>query len=58
MICNYCTEDFEGYVKGLDKNAHVFLYITKREQSLHIDWYNHKMNIPINYCPICGRKLN
>ena len=56
-MCQYCNEDFDGYYKPLDKNAHVCVFDTPHEKILDINWYGHKMKININYCPMCGRKL-
>lgn len=56
-ICRYCHEDFDGYYKPLDKNAHVTVFDITHEKILDINWYGHKMKIPINYCPMCGRRL-
>ena len=56
-MCEYCNEDFEGYYRPLDKNAHVCVFDTPHEKILDINWYGHKMKININYCPMCGIKL-
>ena len=56
-MCEYCKEDFDGYVRALDKNGHVCIFDKVYEKILDIDWYGHNMKIPINYCPKCGRKL-
>lgn len=56
-MCKYCEEDFEGYVKPLDKNAHVAIFDRVYEKNLDIDWYGHSMKISINYCPMCRKKV-
>lgn len=56
-ICRYCTEDFDGYYKPLDKNAHLCVFDTPHEKYIRVDWYGHSMKVKINYCPMCGRKL-
>lgn len=56
-MCEYCNEDFDGYVRPLDRNAHVVIWDKPHYQVLEIDWYGHKMQLPISYCPKCGRKL-
>lgn len=57
-MCKYCKTDCEGYIQPLDKNAHVFLReTTQYRANLIIEWYGHYMDIPIKYCPICGRDL-
>lgn len=57
QMCDYCQEDFDGWYKPLDKNAHVCIFDTPHEKILDISWYGHKMKIDINYCPMCGRDL-
>ena len=56
-MCEYCNEDFDGYYRALDKNAHVCIFDKPHEQILDINWYGHSMKINISYCPMCGRKL-
>jgi hypothetical protein len=56
-MCKYCEEDFDGFVKPLDKNAHVCVFDKPNKKIFDIDWYGYKMKIPIAYCPMCGRKL-
>lgn len=55
--CEYCTEDFDGYYKPLDKNAHICIFDTPHKKYIDINWYGHKMQIDINFCPMCGRRL-
>lgn len=55
--CEYCHEDYDGYCRPLDKNAHVCVFDNIANHYMRVDWYGHSMNIPINYCPMCGRKL-
>ena len=56
--CEYCHTDIDDYVKPLDKNAHVYINLSGiHSNNLHINWYGKQMNLPINYCPICGRNL-
>lgn len=56
-MCEYCNEDFDGYVKPLDKNGHVAVFDKPHEKILDIDWYGHKMRLPISYCPMCWQKV-
>ena len=56
-MCRYCEENFDGYYRTLDKNGHVCIFDEPSKKILNIDWYGHNMNININYCPKCGRKL-
>jgi len=56
--CEYCHTDRDGYIKPLDKNAHVYLWLSGvYSNNLHIKLYGREMHLPINYCPICGRDL-
>lgn len=60
MMCDYCTEDADGYVKGLDKNCHVTIhknYPVSSDKVLVVRWYGKEMRVPINYCPMCGKEL-
>lgn len=56
--CEYCIENSEGYYKPLDKNAHICIFDTPHKKYMHINWHGHKMDLDINFCPICGRRLN
>lgn len=56
-MCKYCEEDYDGYYMPLDKNAHVCIFDKPHEKILDIDWYGHKMKIPINFCPKCRKKV-
>lgn len=56
-MCEYCKEDFDGYVRALDKNGHVCIFDKPHEKILYINWYGHRMQLLINYCPMCGRKI-
>lgn len=52
-MCKYCQEDKDGYVTTLDKNGHFCIH----ESSIYVNWYGHKTEIPINFCPRCGAKM-
>lgn len=52
-MCEYCNEDYDGWYKPLDKNGHLCIFDTPHEKILEIDWYGHRMKVPINYCPMC-----
>lgn len=56
-LCEYCEEDYDGWYKPLDKNGHVCIFDKPHEKILEIDWYGHRMKLPIRYCPMCGRCL-
>lgn len=56
--CEYCHTDSNDYIKPLDKNCHVFINLLGiHPNKLTINWYGKQMDLPINYCPICGRDL-
>lgn len=55
--CRYCTMDYDDYVLPLEKNGHVFLYPSIGAWSLQVNVHKWSKQIPINYCPICGRDL-
>ena len=52
-MCEYCQEDKEGYVTTLDKNGHFYIH----KSSIYANWYGHKIEISINFCPRCGKKM-
>ena len=57
--CDYCSTDADGYVKPIEKNGHAFIYpgMFGRWQ-LHIRLKGDHRWCDINYCPMCGRRLN
>ena len=57
--CEYCTEDFDGYKAVLDKNGHAMISksFPNKEPVLWIRAFGKQWEIPIKYCPICGRSL-
>ena len=52
--CEYCNEDFDGYVKPIEKNCHAFI---TDENKLYIKLGGLRRECRINYCPMCGRRL-
>lgn len=58
--CEHCKADQEGYAtcfKGANGRS-VRMYIPEGEAAIVIPGkYNHKLCIPIRYCPHCGRPL-
>ena len=50
--CEYCNEDFDGYVKPIEKNCHAFI---TDENKLYIKLGGLRRECRINYCPMCGR---
>lgn len=54
IMCKYCTEDRDGYVDGLDKHGHYYIH----NDEMILKRYGQRDIVKINYCPMCGRKLN
>ena len=58
--CEYCQPDADGYVKPIEKNGHALIYsglfgrwrLYIRFKGVILAWCD------INYCPMCGRRLN
>lgn len=53
MSCEYCQEDRYGYVKGLDRQGHYYIY----NDELRLKRYGQSDTVKIKFCPMCGRKL-
>lgn len=53
MNCDYCMEDRDGYVRGLDKRGHYYI----NGSELRLKRYGQEDNVKIKFCPMCGRKL-
>ena len=56
--CIYCQEDLDGYVSPLEKNNHVCITRRFGIQELTVEFDRKVYHCAINYCPVCGRKLN
>lgn len=57
--CDYCQTDADGYVKPIEKNGHAFIYPGMFGcWQLHIRLKGDHLWCDINYCPMCGRRLN
>jgi len=52
-MCEYCKEDRDGYVRGIDKRGHYFIH----NDELILKRYGQRDSVKIKYCPMCGRKL-
>ena len=59
-VCEYCHEDSDGYIRALDRNGHAYVDydIHSHKLQLRIRLNGAARHIPINYCPMCGRRLN
>ena len=56
--CEYCHKNFDGFVRPIEKNSHAYVWFSGFE-GWHISlqakgWDG---SAPINYCPMCGRRL-
>lgn len=56
--CEYCQPDADGYVKPIEKNGHAFIYPVFGRWQLCIKLKGDRRECDINYCPMCGRRLN
>ena len=58
--CEYCHEDSDGGVLTIEKNGHAFVGydVIGGKYKLFVDLGGYKRSAEINYCPMCGRKLN
>lgn len=55
--CEYCHEDADGYVKPIEKNNHAFVRFGMNGWELDLKANGWHGSAKINYCPVCGRKL-
>ena len=58
--CKYCMENSDGYIRALDNNGHAHIFLShtpKKHKVLHIRYCGKTLEIPINFCPICGREF-
>ena len=56
-ICEYCHEDFDKYVKPIEKNGHAYIHFGMNGWCLELSAKGWHGETKINYCPMCGRKL-
>ena len=56
-ICEYCHEDFDGYVKPIEKNNHAFVRFGMTGWELDLKANGWHGSAKIRYCPMCGRDL-
>jgi hypothetical protein len=57
VICEYCHEDSDGYVKPVEKNCHAFIRFGMDGWELSLKANGWHGSAKIRYCPMCGRKL-
>ena len=56
--CPYCHEDSDGYVTPLEKNCHAFVRRSPIDGwVLSVKYGAWRKDIPIRFCPMCGRRL-
>jgi len=56
--CEYCHTDVDGFVRPIEKNAHAYIYPSLGRWKLTIKLKGDARECDINYCPMCGRRLN
>lgn len=56
--CEYCQPDIDSYVKPIEKNSHAYIYPSFGRWKLIIRLKGDRRECDINYCPMCGRRLN
>ena len=62
-ICPYCHEDVDGYVRFLPRSGAGKACIHQRHPinggwQLEVSQHSGtRVNIKINFCPVCGRRL-
>ena len=55
--CGYCHEDFDGYVRPINKNSHAWLVRRGRTMKLRVCFKGGYSECDILFCPMCGRRL-
>lgn len=55
--CPYCHEDADGYLMPLEKNIHIYMRPTLGTWTLHFRANGWSGGCVIQYCPMCGRRL-
>ena len=56
--CVYCTTDRDGYITGFDKRGKYYISKDALGEPIFIIRGRELKQIPINFCPKCGRYLN
>ena len=56
--CVYCTTDRDGYITGFDKRGKYYISKNALGEPIFIIRGRELKQIPINFCPKCGRYLN
>lgn len=57
-MCKYCKKDNDEnlFYEDRDDNDYLSVWIMDNKLNIHTNRYGDE--IVINYCPICGRKLD
>lgn len=55
--CEYCHEDSDGYIKPLEKNCHAYIEFGMHGWVIELKAKGWRGKAPINFCPMCGRRL-
>ena len=56
--CVYCTTDRDGYITGFDKRGKYYISKDALGEPIFNIRGRELKQIPINFCPKCGRYLN
>ena len=57
--CEYCQPEADGGVTPIEKNGHAYIYRGMFGRwELNIKLRGDRRECAINYCPMCGRRLN
>jgi len=56
--CVYCTTDRDGYITGFDKRGKYYISTDALGEPIFVIRGREPKQIPINFCPKCGRYLN
>ena len=57
MNCTYCHEDRDGFVTPVEKNGHAVIWNYGNKWMLCLKAKGWETKVPINFCPMCGRRL-
>ena len=56
--CVYCTTDRDGYITGFDKRGKYYISTDALGEPIFVIRGKEPKQIPINFCPKCGRNLS
>lgn len=56
--CEYCQDDFDGYVTPIEKNGHALIHRGMNGWKIDLRAKGWHGEAHIKFCPMCGRKLD